>query len=78
MNVYDLVRGEWESKTIQPEAGGLHSKGAYRSVAVSSRLRTVIPDGTAEGDGLVRHTYSIEEPGGGDGETRFALLRIVR
>ncbi|WWC92140.1 uncharacterized protein L201_007094 [Kwoniella dendrophila CBS 6074] len=67
INVYDLKKQIWESKTIQPESGGLHSKGAYRSVATSSRQRVVIPRGGAELKSTTTHSYSIDEEGeGGD------------
>jgi hypothetical protein len=43
LNVYDLRRRLWVSKTEQPEMEGLHSKGAYRSVATSSKQRVIAP-----------------------------------
>ncbi|WWC65357.1 uncharacterized protein I303_107975 [Kwoniella dejecticola CBS 10117] len=67
INVYNLKKGIWESKTAQPESGGLHSKGAYRSVATSSKQRVVIPHGGGELKATSSHSYSIDEDGeGGD------------
>lgn len=61
VNVYDLKRRQWVSKTEQPEVQGLHSKGAYRSVACSSKQRVI-----QSGDKSIA-TYSIDEEGeGGD------------
>ena len=64
--MFDLKRKLWVSKTDQPELQGLHSKGAYRSVAASSRQRVIYPK---KGDvkGSAAQTYSIDEEGeGGD------------
>lgn len=43
VSAYDLRRHIWVSKTLQPESHGLHSKGAYRSVAISTNQRVVFP-----------------------------------
>ncbi|CAK9786675.1 galactose oxidase [Cutaneotrichosporon oleaginosum] len=43
ISAYDLKRRLWVSKTPQPESHGLHSKGAYRSVALSTNQRVVFP-----------------------------------
>ncbi|WWD20591.1 hypothetical protein CI109_105067 [Kwoniella shandongensis] len=67
INVYDLKNRVWESKTEQPEMGGLHSKGAYRSVATSSKTRVVLPHGSGEVKSSSTHSYSVDEEGeGGD------------
>ncbi|WRT70549.1 uncharacterized protein IL334_007547 [Kwoniella shivajii] len=67
INVYDLKKNLWESKTIQPELGGLHSKGAYRSVATSSKRRVVVPHVGGDMKATSSHSYSIDEEGeGGD------------
>lgn len=65
MNVYDLSRGVWVAKTRQPETHGLHSKGAYRSVAVSSTHRVIIPADPHTVTGMQALPYSMEEQGGG-------------
>ncbi|TXT06098.1 hypothetical protein VHUM_03571 [Vanrija humicola] len=65
MNVYDLSRGVWVAKTRQPETHGLHSKGAYRSVAVSSSHRVIIPADPHTVTGMQALPYSMEEQGGG-------------
>ncbi|KAK6906786.1 hypothetical protein I203_100773 [Kwoniella mangroviensis CBS 8507] len=66
INVYDLKKKVWESKTAQPESSGLHSKGAYRSVATSLKKRVVQPQPTSELKSS-SHSYSIDEEGeGGD------------
>ncbi|WVW81010.1 hypothetical protein I302_103001 [Kwoniella bestiolae CBS 10118] len=66
INVYDLKKRVWESKTAQPESAGQHSKGAYRSVATSSRKRVVLPQTSSELKSS-SHSYSIDEEGeGGD------------
>ncbi|KAL1409730.1 hypothetical protein Q8F55_003727 [Vanrija albida] len=65
MNVYDLGRGVWVAKTRQPETHGLHSKGAYRSVAVSSTHRVIIPADPHTVTGMQALPYSMEEQGGG-------------
>ncbi|WVQ70526.1 hypothetical protein IAR50_000045 [Cryptococcus sp. DSM 104548] len=62
INVYDLQSRVWLSKTEQPQAGGMYSKGAYRSVAASSSKRVVTPN-TAERPNA--HSYSVDEEGGG-------------
>ena len=61
--MYDLRQRRWLSKTIQPEAQGQHSKGAYRSVMVSSKQRVITP----KSDGKISsaQSYSIEEEGEG-------------
>ncbi|RSH76876.1 uncharacterized protein EHS24_005278 [Apiotrichum porosum] len=64
MNIYDLARGVWTSKTEQPESHGLHSKGAYRSVAASSTQRVVMPTADAV-TGAPALSYSVDEEGGG-------------
>ncbi|WVQ95580.1 hypothetical protein IAU59_002677 [Kwoniella sp. CBS 9459] len=67
INVYDLKKKLWESKTEQPEMGGLHSKGAYRSVSTSSKTRVVIPHVGAEFKAGPAHSYAVDEEGeGGD------------
>ena len=68
MNVYDLRRKIWVSKTEQPEMQGLHSKGAYRSVAASSKRRVVLPAKSGEIKPSSTHSYSIDEEGEGGGE----------
>lgn len=68
INVYNLKKQVWESKTVQPEAGGLHSKGAYRSVATSSKRRVVVPHTGGELKATSSHSYSIDEEGEGGGE----------
>lgn len=67
INIYDLRRHVWSSKTLQPELQGLHSKGAYRSVAISSKVRVIDPP---KGDGKASsaHSYIIDEEGEGGGE----------
>ena len=63
--MYDLKARRWVSKTQQPEVNGLHSKGAYRSVAVSSKQRVITQP--TQSDKTAKQSYSIEEDGkGGD------------
>ncbi|ORX41169.1 hypothetical protein BD324DRAFT_574970 [Kockovaella imperatae] len=65
INVYDLKKRRWISKTQQPEMNGQHSKGAYRSVATSSKQRVIIPP--KRPDSNTSQSYSIDEEGeGGD------------
>jgi hypothetical protein len=59
----------WISKTDQPERQGLHSKGAYRSIACSAKHRVVTP----RGDPKSVRTYSIDEEGEGGGELNFPI-----
>jgi hypothetical protein len=67
LNVYDLRRRLWVSKTEQPEMQGLHSKGAYRSVATSSKQRVIAPAKGGDLKASSGHSYSIDEEGeGGD------------
>ncbi|OCF43659.1 regulatory protein ral2 [Kwoniella heveanensis CBS 569] len=67
INVYDLKKRVWESKTEQPEIGGLHSKGAYRSVSTSSKMRVVTPHVGLDFKAGPAHSYSVDEEGeGGD------------
>jgi hypothetical protein len=55
------------SKTEQPEAQGLHSKGAYRSVATSSKQRVITPSKGGDLKASSAHSYAIDEEGeGGD------------
>ena len=54
----------WISKTDQPERQGLHSKGAYRSVAASAKHRVITP----RKDAKSAHTYTIDEEGEGGGK----------
>lgn len=61
INVYDLKRRVWISRTEQPEAQGLHSKGAYRSVATSSKQRVILPKNAL--------SYAINEEGEGGGQS---------
>lgn len=66
INTFDLKRQAWVSKTEQPESHGMHSKGAYRSVAVSSTLRVVVPVPEAQlMIGSPALPYTVEEEGGG-------------
>ena len=68
INVYDLRRKVWISKTDQPEMEGMHSKGAYRSVASSSKQRVIKPARFSENKPFSTvHSHSIDEDGeGGD------------
>lgn len=66
INTFDLKRQTWISKTEQPESHGMHSKGAYRSVAVSSTLRVIVPVPEAQlMTGSPALPYTVEEDGGG-------------
>ena len=69
MNLYDLKTNQWISKTMQPEANGLHSKGAYRSVCVSSKQRVITPEPDGDTQVGAKHSYSIDEDGEGGGES---------
>nr|ODN90063.1 regulatory protein ral2 [Cryptococcus depauperatus CBS 7841] len=71
INVYDLENRLWVSKTEQPQASGMYSKGAYRSVATSSKKRVVVPHARqgADGKSANTHSYSVDEEGGGGGES---------
>lgn len=62
INVYDLRLHRWVSKTMQPEVQGQHSKGAYRSVAATSKQRVITPK---VGETAVTQPYSIDEEGEG-------------
>lgn len=68
ISAYDLKRHVWVSKTPQPESRGLHSKGAYRSVAISTNQRVVFPVSDSHSfTGTQALPYSEDEPGyGGD------------
>lgn len=66
--MFDLRRSVWTSKTLQPELQGLHSKGAYRSVAISSKTRMVVPMSSGEIKASAAHSYVIDEDGEGGGE----------
>ncbi|WVQ85881.1 hypothetical protein IAT38_008049 [Cryptococcus sp. DSM 104549] len=69
INVYDLRSRLWVSKAEQPQAGGMYSKGAYRSVATSSKKRVVLPQRGQPGEikAATTHSYSVDEEGkGGD------------
>lgn len=48
------------SKTEQPEMQVLHSKGAYRSVATSSKQRVILPD-SVDPKVVPRHSYAVDE-----------------
>ncbi|TYJ51585.1 hypothetical protein B9479_007834 [Cryptococcus floricola] len=64
INVYDLQSRVWVSKTEQPQAGGMFSKGAYRSVAASSSKRVIMPAPESKPGS---QSYSVDEEGeGGD------------
>ncbi|ODN86083.1 regulatory protein ral2 [Cryptococcus wingfieldii CBS 7118] len=64
INVYDLQSRVWVSKTEQPQAGGMFSKGAYRSVAASSSKRVISPAPESKPGS---QSYSVDEAGeGGD------------
>ena len=63
--MYNLRTKQWISKTQQPEVNGLHSKGAYRSVAASSKQRVISPSPRTEGGPSTNHSYSIDEDGEG-------------
>jgi hypothetical protein len=67
MNVYDLERSLWVSKTDQPESHGLHSKGAYRSATASSPYRVIVPpaDSHTITGGEQTLPYTVDEPGSG-------------
>jgi len=64
MNIYDLRQRRWVSKTMQPDLQGLHSKGAYRSVATSSKQRVITPK-AGEMRNTSSQSYSIDEEGEG-------------
>jgi hypothetical protein len=55
ISAYDLKRRVWVSKTPQPESHGLHSKGAYRSVALSTNQRVIFPHSDS-------HTFTGTQP----------------
>lgn len=63
----------WISRTDQPERQGLHSKGAYRSVACSAKHRVIAPRGV---DPKSAHTYTIDEEGEGGGESLLSTQRV--
>jgi hypothetical protein len=63
INVYDLKKRVWISRTPQPESQGSNSKGAYRSVAASSKRRVVVP--ARDGERGPSQSYSLEEEGEG-------------
>ncbi|ODO10405.1 hypothetical protein I350_01000 [Cryptococcus amylolentus CBS 6273] len=60
INVYDLQSRVWVSKTEQPQAGGMFSKGAYRSVAASSSKRVITPAPESKPGS---QSYSVDEEG---------------
>lgn len=64
------------SKTDQPERQGLHSKGAYRSVAASAKHRVITPRKDAKATHA--HTYSIDEEGEGGGKLLRASVGQMR
>ena len=64
INVYDLREKRWISKTKQPDAQGMHSTGAYRSVIASSKQRVIIPK-SGDGKASSAQSYSIDEVGEG-------------
>ncbi|WVO20378.1 uncharacterized protein IAS62_001673 [Cryptococcus decagattii] len=67
INVYDLKNRVWISKTEQPQADGMYSKGAYRSIATSSKKRVQRPQQGGHLKSTTAHTYSVdEEDEGGD------------
>lgn len=65
INTYDLDKNIWVSRTEQPEAHGFHSKGAYRSVATSSKQRVISPHRETSQQSL---SYAVDEEGEGGGE----------
>ncbi|BEJ11237.1 hypothetical protein CspHIS471_0106590 [Cutaneotrichosporon sp. HIS471] len=66
ISAYDLKRRVWVSKTPQPESHGLHSKGAYRSVALSTNQRVVFPHSDSHTfTGTQALPYSEDEEGFG-------------
>lgn len=66
ISAYDLKRRVWVSKTAQPESHGLHSKGAYRSVALSTNQRVVFPHSDSHTfTGTQALPYSEDEEGYG-------------
>ena len=67
INVYDLRRGVWSSKTIQPELRGMHSKGAYRSLLTGGKRRVIQPPKGEDVKASAPLSYSIEEEGEGGG-----------
>jgi hypothetical protein len=64
MNLYDLRQQRWVTKTMQPELQGLHSKGAYRSIATSSKQRVITPK-AGDMKNTAAQSYSIDEQGEG-------------
>ena len=66
--MFDLKRKVWVSKTEQPEMQGTHSKGAYRSVATSSKHRVIIPGRSGELKSHTTHSYTIDEEDEGGGK----------
>lgn len=68
INIYDLRRRVWTSKTLQPTMHGLFSKGAYRSVAISSKNRVIDPPKGGELKASSAQSYVIDEDGEGGGE----------
>ncbi|OXG29117.1 regulatory protein ral2 [Cryptococcus neoformans Tu259-1] len=67
INVYDLKNRVWISKTEQPQADGMYSKGAYRSVAASTKKRVQTPRQGGDLKSATTHAYSVDEEGeGGD------------
>lgn len=67
-NVYDLKNRVWISKTEQPQADGMYSKGAYRSVAASSKKRVQTPRQGGDLKSATTHAYSVDEEGEGGGK----------
>lgn len=74
--MFDLRRNVWTSKTLQPELQGLHSKGAYRSVAISSKTRMVVPMSSGETKASAAHSYVIDEDGEGGGESKLDVADV--
>ncbi len=72
--MYDLNQKIWTSKTEQPEMNGMHSKGAYRSVATSSKQRVIVPVKNGDSKTASVHSYSIDEEGEGGGMSFFSRL----
>lgn len=68
INVYDLKNRVWISKTEQPQADGMYSKGAYRSVAASSKKRVQTPRQGGDLKSATTHAYSVDEEGEGGGK----------
>ena len=79
INVYDLRRHVWSSKTMQPELRGMHSKGAYRSLLTGGKRRVIQPLKGEDVKGSAPLSYSIEEEGEGGGKPIFCrCIRQIR